>query len=349
MKTLLTLLITLSYLTAFAQSDMWYSKCASVEGPFVGQQPDIVNFFVDDTSYLQEHPEYQLGWNRVLRFATQIMCMGPDYCIPQSGTFTYDPAHDHIHIDSLIVFKIYDQNMNPLPIATTKIGYAWVDSSPFVTNTCMTSELAPYGGFTSPNLPPNPNFSSQSPGMTPGYTDIYSKQTFGNGIVLGYYDENMQNYQGLDQGLVFIESYARFDQVLNQGDNLYPDSWSTWAYVDGMTVDFNVLPPVAPPLDLSNLKIDYNFKTTLSPILSWSSATGASSYEIKRFVEKGSVIVELAQVEVQGTSFVDTDIKIAASVHPLLQGNGAKFISYQVRSKNVAGYGNWITAKRVKL
>lgn len=346
---ILSMLLIGTVFTSYAQSDMWYSKCASVEGPFVGQAPDIVDFFVNDTSYLQEHPEYNLGWNRVLRFATHIMCMGPDYCVPQSGTYTYDPAHDHIHLDSLIVFKIYDQNMNLLPIATTKIGYAWVDASIFVTNNCMNAELAPYGGFVDPGLPPNPNFNGQNPGMTPGYTDVYTKQTFGNGIVLGYYDANHENFQGVNQGLVFIESYANFDNILDQGNNLYPDSWSSWAYIDGMTIDFNVLPPLNPPTIPLDAIVVYDFKTSTPPLVQWTASNNATSYEIKRFVEKSSISVELTQVEVQGTSFLDTNIKTAVANHPLLQGNGAKFVIYQIRAKNSGGFSDWAITKKFKL
>lgn len=355
MKKLLAI-ISLAFisLTANAQCDMFYSKCATLYGinSPVDFSMEIQDIYIQDTAGYQYY-EYGLfqegpGWYKILKYSTMIASMGPGDCYVDTSLYWYDSNHSHYHLN-LITTTLSDDSGNVL--TSSKIGYDFADRSKYYPDSCVNSELAPYGGWTNPEVPPNPTFNSLSPGMTKGYSDFYGKNTIGNWIQLGYYTNYPDGYVGLDDGVYLMESEANFAGVTTDGESAdyYPNDWWSYITISGYNVEpFAVNPPQAP----GEVLVIYDFKGGQDPIVAWLGDP-AGEYEVERFIKKGNNIigvVDLTPIMVTGTGFTDIieHIQLAAQTYFPPSGAGVKFF-YRVRGVNAAGTSDWMYSQDVKL
>ena len=359
MKQLLTLFAVLLLYTgtANAQSDMWYPRSASVEGIQ----------FVENGTYFKPMQVVRWDWNgqchcddchagpgEYLTAEFNILIANPTIypaIVDTAGKgYEADQCHYHFH-SGLVQHTLY--NIDGAVVAGgSKQGFDWVSSSTFNpdSGTNLWNEIRSI----------DPNWVYQDiPEVLPQYgqfvisgmrDDLYGRGFDGNRIILGHFI--FGSYVGVKDGTYRLHSRAYFENLdLDEGANIYPNEWNIWIKIENDTVvTLDVPEPIMPIPDApANFEVIYN-KQSGHPVVVWSAARYATSYELERFIAKTGnlgLIKDLDTEFVAGTSFTDTKIILSKDLYAAqlnMNNKGWKAI-YRIRAINNSGVSDWVDLK----
>lgn len=362
-KILLIFSLALMCFAATAQSDMWYSKKAAVEG---------IQFQAGG-SYFKPMRAVKWYWDEVNYCHCDDCCCGTaDYLSIEFNTlianptvnpaivdtagkgYYFDDCHYHFHSD-LIQHTLYNTE-GAVVAGGAKMGYDWVSSGTFnpPVGTNIHDEITSIdSGWVFQSIPETLPLFGQFviSGMR---DDLYPRDYDGNRIILGHWVNG--SYIGVKDGKYRLHSKAYFENLgLNEGANIYPNEWEIWIEITNDTiVTLDVEPPVIvpPPPAPTDVLVDYDFKESNDPIVSWTG-DASTSYQVERYIKKGQDVIGTVQmnpVNVTGTTFIDNieHIQLAAQTYFPPHGNGVKFY-YRVRAINTGGTSDWMQSEDIKL
>lgn len=283
-----------------------------------------------------------IGDNEVITCGTRIVNMGQhDKSFQGQGYF--DTCHGHIHLPDMVQLYITNACGNVIAVGN-KLGFNMQDGANFVNwmynggNSCDLTWLSRYG-YVDPALAltaSNPDFNgSDRMGLSAGFYDTYGPQTWGNGIV--------SNNIGIPNGSYYMCVAGHFNQYMNQGINIFPDTLSIPFTISG------TYPPVASsprvvtvggqvvmqsPQAVGAVSAS-NTSNTSDVTVSWNDANTPCGYKVTPVIIKGQTAQSLTNISISTSAkSLQFPYAVLHNANLSLGINGAAKYRFDVRAIN---------------